>query len=401
MEAAPDPGRARAAYQSRTTAYNAMPRTERGRARPGPPIRAIDFPPARAHIDLQGMSSKRSDDTETFPAAYRLLEQLTGSWKTQAIYVAAKLRIADLLADGPRPGSELADTAGVPEASLRRLLRALTTLGICVEEGDGVFAITPMGALLAADAPESLRSWTLWWGDQLWRLWGSLDYSVATGESARKRLLGTEGFEHLEGDAEAAATFNQAMIELTRLAAGGVIRAFDFSGLKLIADVGGGYGELLSAVLQAHPQAAGLLFDRPHAVECARERFSAAGLASRCEFRAGDFFDAVPAGADAYLLKNVIHDWNDENSRRILENCGRALGEQSRLLVIEQVVPDRLDTSARHQSLVRSDLTMLVAHGAQERTEAEFRRLLDSAGLKLVAIRPTDSTLSVIEAVAR
>jgi ubiquinone/menaquinone biosynthesis C-methylase UbiE len=191
------------------------------------------------------------------------------------------------------------------------------------------------------------------------------------------------------------------MAELTRLAAESVVRAYRFTGLNAIVDVGGGYGELLISILKAYPDASGVLFDLPLAAERAKERLSAAGLAARCDFRAGDFFDSVPGGADAYVLKSVIHDWNDEKSGLILENCRRAMARTGRLLLIEQVMPDRLEIDPAHQSLMRSDLTMLVAHAAKERTEAEFHRLLETAGLRVNRVVRTHSTFSVIEAVSR
>jgi orsellinic acid C2-O-methyltransferase len=346
------------------------------------------------------MNQEKSEDSENLAAADRLLECVTSSWKAQALYVAAELRIADLLADGPRTSEDLAAACGAHAPFLHRLLRALTTIEICRERKDGSFEITPMGSLLRADAPDSLRSWTIWWGAHLWQVWGNLLYSVKTGESARKLLTGTDGFGHLERDSEAAAIFNQGLVELTRLAAGDVVRAYDFSGLKSVVDVGGGYGELLIAVLKAYPNISGVLFDLPHAIEGAKPRFAALHLTSRCDFRAGNFFDSVPDGADAYILKSVIHDWDDDKSRLILENCRRAMGRQGRLLLVEQVLPDRLEITATHQSLMRSDLTMLVAHAAKERTEGEFRILLDSSGLRVNQVIPISPTFSVIEAVS-
>lgn len=331
--------------------------------------------------------------------ARRLLEVITASWKSEALYVAAELRIADLLADGPRPSSELAAETGAHPPSLRRLLRALTAIGVCFESQDDVFGVTPLGALLATDARLSLRSWTLWWGTSLRESWGSLLYSVRTGSSARRMLTGLEGFDHLADDPEQAATFNHALVELTRLVTGAVLDAYDFSGAGRIADVGGGHGELLMAVLQRFPHASGMLLDLPHALESARQRFADTGLLARCEFVAGDFFERVPGGADVYLLKSVIHDWDDTKARILLENCRTALGSSGRLLVVEQILPDRVQRRTVHQSLMRSDLSMLVAHGAQERTQAEMLALLQSAGLSVTRVLPTRSTFSVIEAV--
>ena len=325
----------------------------------------------------------------------RLQELIAGSWMAQAVYVAAELRIADLLANGPRTSAELAEAAGADTPSLHRLLRALSTIDICKEREDGSFEITPMGALLGTGRPDSLRSWTIWWGAHLWPLWGHLLHSVRTGRSARKRLLGTDGFEHLERDREAAAVFNQAFREVTRLACRSIVRAYDFSGLKRVADIGGGYGQLLAAILQAHPEITGILFDLPHAIDGAKAE---AGLTGRCEFIAGDFFRTVPPGADAYVLKNVIHDWNDERSTLILQNCRRAMKSDARLLVIERILPDHLQNSPRDQAAARTDLTMLIAHSGRERTEAEFPGLLAAAGLRVTRIIPAGEALNIIEA---
>lgn len=341
------------------------------------------------------MTHDQSLDAE--PLGRALLEAITSSWKSQAIHVAAELRIADLLADGPRTSADLAAVTGTDAAALHRLLRALVTLDVCREREDGSFAITPLGSLLGTDNAGSLRSWAIWWGSHLWPVWGNLLSSVRTGHSARSLLTGTEGFAHLDRDPEAAAVFNGALVELTRLACANIVQAYDFSRLKQIVDVGGGYGELLGTILRANPAASGVLFDLPHALDGARQHFEKAGLASRCQFLVGDFFESVPGGADAYVLKSVLHDWNDERSRQVLTNCRRALGAGARLLVIEQVLPDRLENSPTHRSLACSDLTMLVAHAARERTRADYEDLLNATGFVVARIIPAGPTFSVIE----
>lgn len=313
----------------------------------------------------------------------RFQEILTGSWKTQVLYAAVELQIADLLAQGPRTAEELAAASGSHPPSLRRLLLALCSLEICKQREDGAFELEPLGELLQKDRPDSLRAWTQWWAHYLGPVWERLLESVKTGQSARKLLYGTEGFEHLQRDPVAAATFSQAIAELTRLHVKEIVRAYDFSGLKSIVDLGGGPGELLLEILQAHPSASGILFDLPHGIEHAKPRFDKAGLAIRCELVAGDFFQSIPRGGDLYLLKSVLHDWNEEKSLRILENCRRAMEPKARLLVIEPMLPERRGISARDQALSRSDLTMLVAHAAKERSESEFQSLLGAAGFSL------------------
>jgi SAM-dependent methyltransferase len=334
------------------------------------------------------------------PGASRLLDIIGGSWMSQAVYVAAELRIADLLAGGPKRVDELAKAAGCHPPSLARLMRGLASLGICVEWEDGRFDLTPMGSLLRSDAPDSLRSWAIVWGKLQWPVWGNLLHSVRTGESARTLVLGTKGYEHLARDAEAATVFNRAMTEVTRLVANEVARVYDFSGARRIVDVGGGYGQLVTAILKAHPKARGVVVDMPHASEAAKLYARDAGVAERCEFVAGDFFESVPPGGDAYLLKSVLHNWNDEKSALILRNCGRAMPRGAKLLLVERIFPARLDVSPAHQAVARSDLNMLVGPGGHERTEVEFRNLLGAAGFTPVEVFATSTEFSIIEGVA-
>ena len=338
-------------------------------------------------------------DGDSDATAQRLLDIVNGSWMAQATYVAAYLRIPDLVAAGPKSTEELARAVGAHAPSLRRLLRALVTIDILREHDDGAYALTPMGSWLRADVDHSLHSWTLYWGGPQWPIWGNLLHSVMTGESARKLASGGGEFDRLETDAEAAALFNRAMVELTRLESRNIARAVDFAGGQRIVDVGGGYGALLAEILRAHPDARGVLYDRPHAIESARRLMEAAAVAARCEFVAGDFFASIPAGADVYLLKSVIHDWNDERSSRILANCASAMHAQARLLLVERIVPPRLDASAAHRALVRADLNMLVGLGGRERTEEEYRALLNGAELRLQAVWPAGKAFSVIEAI--
>jgi len=219
---------------------------------------------------------------------------------------------------------------------------------------------------------------------------------VRTGQSARELIVGTPGFTHLDQNPEAAAIFNQAMVELTRLAALEVVKAYDFSGKKVM-DVGGGYGELLAQVLIAYPTATGVLFDMAHAIRGARDAFAERGLAARCEFVAGDFFDSIPAGADVYMMKSVIHDWPDDRAVAILRTCRRAMRPDSRLLLVERIMHARLAPSAQSESLARSDLHMLVALGAQERAPAEFETLLRAAGLGTLRLIDTGGDYQILE----
>lgn len=332
-------------------------------------------------------------------AARELLDLVNGSWVAQACYVAARLGIADLLAAGPRTAEELAAATGTHAPALRRLLSALGSVAVCQQRDDGSFEMTRLGRLLRADVPCSMRAWTLQWGGEAWRVWANLLHSVKTGDSARSLITGDTGFTHLERDPEAAQIFNQAMVDLTRLAAMDIAQAYDFSD-KRVVDVGGGYGELLAQILATQPTARGVLFDMPHAISKAREHLGGRALAQRCEFIAGDFFKSVPPGCDVYLLKTVIHDWPDEQARDILRTCRSAMGPDARLLIIERLMPERLEPSAEHRALARVDLHMLVALGAQERTQAQMQALLDSAGLKTLRRIDTASEFQILEASA-
>jgi ubiquinone/menaquinone biosynthesis C-methylase UbiE len=314
---------------------------------------------------------------------------VNSNWTTQALYVAAELGLPDLLAHGPKTSDSLAQGTGAHAPSLHRLLRALVTLDIVQEREDGTFALLPMGALLRSDAATSLRAWALFTGRDQWQEWGHLLESIKTGESIQ-RLTGTAG--------PRPVVFNQAMVELTRLITPAVVQAYAFTGLKRIIDVGGGHGELLVAILTAHPEACGVLFDRPHVIEQGRQHLARAALAHRCECIAGDFFESVPGGGDAYVLKSILHNWNDAQSTRILANCRRAMPAGATLLLVEAIMPERLGVSAADQAYARLDLLRLITQAAQERTAAEYRALLASAGFHLSRIIPVGGLSSLMEA---
>ena len=328
----------------------------------------------------------------------RLYELINASWTTQALYAAVALRIPEALAGGPQSADSLARATGCHPASLRRLLRGLVSLEVCREDEDGAFTLSPIGDLLRADVPGSLRDWAIHSGRYLWPAWGGLEDSVRTGASDRKRAIGVDDYGHLERDREAAAVFNRAMVGVTRLVAREVVRVLDFAGVACIVDVGGGYGGLLAELLAAHPGMRGVLLDLPHAVDAARPQLAVAGVAARCELVAGSFFESVPAGADAYALKSVLHNWDDHRSAEILRNCRRAAHGRSRLLVVERVMADRVSSAPRDQAIARADLNMLVARGGRERTEAEFRALFESTGFRIDRIVPVALEFSVIEA---
>jgi hypothetical protein len=277
-------------------------------------------------------------------------------------------------------------------------LRALVTLEICTEQRDGAFALGRYGSSVRSDSADSLQSRLLWFGRNQWAVWGQLLQTVRTGESVRKRMTGSDGFGMLELDPSTASTFNMAMVQRSRRVAREVAQRYDFSGVRTIVDVGGGHGVLLETVLRANPEVRGVLLDRPHAIAGAWALVEQAGVADRCKLVPGDFFESVPAGADVYLLKNIIHDWDDERASRILRSCQDAMPDGGRLLLIEHVLPARLDASASHRAIVHDDLAMMLGPGGKERSEDEFRALLRCAGLALAAVKPIGLGYSILEA---
>ncbi len=337
---------------------------------------------------------------ETLPPTFLLTEMMLSLWVPQALHAAAELGVADAMGSSARPSEEIADAVGAHRGSLHRLLRALTVIGVCEETEEGSFRLTRLGESLRADGPDTVRSWALLMGSrEIWRVWGRLADCVRTGEHVWK-LEGTDPFTWLQQNPSEGAIFNQAMFEVSRRTARTVAEAYDFSRAGTIVDVGGGYGTVLAAILAANPQAKGVVFDLAHCRDGATSLFREKGLSDRAEFQDGDFFKAVPRGADLYLIKSVLHDWNDEKSAEILRNCRDAMGASGVLLVVEPVVPDRLGGSRFDNILVASDLNMMVNTGGRERREGEFRQLFDAVGLRLQRIVRTASAMCLLETVS-
>jgi SAM-dependent methyltransferase len=322
-----------------------------------------------------------------------MAQMITGYWVSQALYVAAKLGLADLLADGPRTADDLARATATQARALYRLLRALASVGVFAEDDRHRFALAPLGDCLRGGVPGSKRSMAITSGEEHYRAWGELLYSVQTGRPGFDKLYGMPIFDYLARHPEQAKLFDETMVGVHGRETGPMIEAYDFSGIGVLADVGGGNGSLLTAVLRAYPSLKGILYDLPHVAERARANFAAAGLADRCQAIGGSFFDSVPAGADAYLLRHIIHDWDDERSTRILRNIHRVLPDGGRLLVVESVIPPGNEPS--FAKLL--DLTMLVLPGGEERTREEYERLYAGAGFRLTRVVPTDADVSVIE----
>ena len=307
----------------------------------------------------------------------------------QAIHVAAKLRIPDLLASGPKTIAELASDSGAHPSALDRLLRTLSTLEMFARTPDGRFRNTPLTEVLRTDHPQSQRDAALFLPAAfLWRPLGELDESVRTGEDAFQRIFGQRFFEYLATHPDDAAVFNTVMTQGVAWTTPALLAAYDFSRFDRLVDVGGGEGALLRDILSATPGLRGVLFDLPQVVARASEVLTG-DIAARCQIVGGDFFESVPEGADAYILKGVIHDWPDEDAARILRYTRRAIRPGGTLLLIEGIV----DSTARAVGVM--ELLMLVI-GGRERTEGDFRSLLAATGFALTRIIPTEAS-SLIE----
>jgi len=330
------------------------------------------------------------------PPPAMLMHLVAGKFVTQALAAAAELSVAEQLVDGPKTAQEIAETTKLHAPSLYRLMRALAEVGVLPQDNDDRFALTATGQLLRSDAPGSFRAMSILLG-RLWHhtAWASLAQSVRTGGSAFLKVYGVPHFEWLQDNPEEGAIFNQAMTSLTGVAADAVTQAYDFSCVTKIADVGGGHGIFLSKILKANPHMSGILFDLPHVGEGAKKLLAEAGLSARCEVLAGDFFTSVPPGSDAYVLKHVLHDWDDARCETILNHCRDAMAPGGRVLVVEMVVPPPgVPSFAR---LI--DLEMLaISSNGKERTEPEFADLFAKAGLSLTRVVPTRSPYSVLEA---
>jgi hypothetical protein len=346
------------------------------------------------------MSAQGRSKTEAAPPHVQLIQMGTAFWVSRVVYAAAKLGLADHLATGPKSAVQLAGLTGTHAPSLYRLMRTIASLGVLTEDAQHRFALTPLGESLKAGAPGSARaSILIEAGDLHWRLWEQFLYSIETGKTAADKLLGKSGFEYLTDylaeNPEEASLFNEAMIGFHGAEAPAVAAAYDFSRFQTIVDVGGGTGNLLATVLEHHDGPAGVLFDLPHVVHEAPAMIQARGLLNRITVQAGDFFQSVPVGGEAYLLSHVIHDWGDEQCRTILRNCRNAMKPDGRLLIIEMVLPAG---DAPHPGKLL-DMLMLVATGGRERTEEEYRKLLNETGLRLRQVVPTESAVSIVEAI--
>lgn len=326
-----------------------------------------------------------------------LFQMIIGKWISQAVGTIVELGVPDELAKGARQCKEIAREAGVSEDGLYRLLRALASVGLFSERADRRFRLTAMGQLLRSDHPQSLSGYARFTAhDITWRPWGQLSYSVKTGMPAFDRIFDMPIFEHFARNPEVATVFDDAMTSISSMEARATSNAYDFKGVEVLMDVAGGHGLLLATILRRHKKLRGVLFDLAHVAAGATATFTRAGITGRVRIESGDFFKELPSGADAIIMKHIIHDWDDDSATRILQACHRALGKGGRVLIVDPVVPP--SNIAHYGKLLDLEMLVLTPRG-RERTKTEFAKLLRGAGFQLSRIIPTESPLSIVEAV--
>jgi hypothetical protein len=323
----------------------------------------------------------------------RISQLLSGYWISQALYVVAKLRVPDLLKDGPKTADELALVTQSHSRSLYRLLRALASVGVFVEDDAGRFSSAPLANCLRSDLPGSQHALAIMLGEQQYQAFGQLLYSVQTGKMGFDKVFGVPIFDYLQEHPEQAKVFDLAMVGVHGRETAAMLDAYDLSDIGCLADIGGGNGSVLTAVLQKYPKLKGILFDLPGVVERAKANIEACGLTARCQVAPGNFFESVTPGADAYLMRHIIHDWDDAKALAILRHVHTAMKADGKLLVVESVIPP--GNAPSFGKLL--DLVMLVGPGGAERTETEFRKLYEAAGFRLTRIVPTKAEVCVIE----
>ncbi len=329
--------------------------------------------------------------------SHQLLQLIYGSFISQMIAVAAQLGIADLLSEGPRSVEDLATVTDVHAPTLYRLLRALASIGMFAEHDTGRFTLTPLASLLRTDTPDSLHDYAILCASELYlRSLANLRQGVQVGEPALELTFGMNLFEYLQQHPNDAAMFNAAMTSISRQESIAVRDAYDFSGFQTVADIGGGHGILLATILKANPALNGILFDRLAVVQGATALLQHEGVAERAQTASGDFFATIPTGADVYLLKYIIHDWDDERAQQILRRCRQAMPPQGRVLVVDAVLPPG---NAPFIGKLKDIIMLTVAAGGKERTADEFRALFANAGLRLNRIIATQSLVSIVEGV--
>ena len=340
------------------------------------------------------------NDIDRNPAMARtgMLALVSGLHVARALFVAARLQLADLLAPGPKPCSELAAATATDAFALLRILRLLAAAGVVTLDASDRAALTPLGETLRSDHPQSLRGWVIGQvGDYPYRAWAEVMHSVRTGNIAFDHAFGTDAWSYRASNPEAARDFDDSMVSYVADSNAAVIATRVFENAGRIVDVGGGEGALLLAILAAHPQAVGTVFERPHVAQKAQRRIDACGAAARCNVLEGDAFEGIPGGADTYLLSRVVHDWDDARAHALLRNCRAAMAPGARLVLVERVLPERIEPGIDAQLIAASDVQMMVMNGGRERTEREYRGLFDAAGFRFVRRIPTGTVTEVLE----
>jgi hypothetical protein len=333
------------------------------------------------------------------PLPAQMLDLITGYWTSQMVFVVARLGVADHLKKGAKPVAELAAAVGADAQRLHRVLRALAASGLFVEKGAGRFALTELGSTLRSDVPFSMRNFALMMVDDYnWKSWEKLHDGIVQPITPLDGALGCKVFEYLQAHPDKMRVFAESMSSISGAECPAIAAGYDFGRIEHLVDIGGSQGHLLAAVLRAHAGVKGTLFDMPPVVEQAKQApfLQAKELAGRIDFVGGDFFAGVPQGADGYVMKYILHDWNDELCVQILTRCRQAMAKGGRVLVVDNVVPAGNDPHWGKQL----DINMLVLTGGRERTVADFKQLFDRAGLRLKKVHPTACPLSVVEAVA-
>jgi hypothetical protein len=335
------------------------------------------------------------DSAQAPPPQAQLMQMAMGFTAPFLLRVTAQLCLADHLADGPKTARQLADLASASAPALYRLLRTLASIGIFTEDEAHRFSITELAEPLRSNVPGSVRTSILSVTGEIFTIpWSKLQYSVQTGQSSFDHDFGVPFFDYLTSHPDEAAMFSDFLIGFNSADAPAIAAAYDFSPYANIADIGGATGHILATILASHPGPRGTLFDLPHNQPGAMELLRSRGMVDRVSFSPGSFFESVPAGCDLYILSHVIHDWSEEQCLKILANCHRAMSPTSRLLIIEMVLPEG---NAFHPGKML-DMTMLATTPGQERTEPEYRALLEKANFKLNRVIPTNSAVSIVEA---
>lgn len=332
------------------------------------------------------------------PPPVQLMQLLFGFAVSRAIGVCAELRIADLLKDGAKTAEELAQQTGVHARSLYRVMRACASAGVFSEDAEKRFSLTPLAEPLRSDAQGSLRAFAeMITTDWQFQTWAELTYSVKTGKPSFEKVHGMQAFDYFWSNEKAGRVFNDAMTSNSAFSSVAVVNGYDFSSISVLADVGGGHGFLLASILAKYGTVKGVLYDMPAIVAEAAKLLTAHGVSDRCELLGGNFFESVPKGCDAYIMKHIIHDWNDEQCITLLQNCRKAMPYGGKVLVVEMVVPEGNEPSPAKLL----DLQMLQYLPGCERTEKEYRQLFDDASLKLTRVIPTMSPFSILEGISK